>query len=73
MTTLPDIIVDGVNVSKLEELLTKEERVATTRNSRAINVIYNGVTISEFRRIFICTTAKEAQMSHRLCMRVLTL
>ena len=45
----------------LEELWTKEEELAFTYNSRAINaIIYNGVTISEFRRISTYTTAKES-------------
>ena len=56
---MPTIIANGVTVPKPEEQWTKEEELAATCNSWVINAIYNGVTISEFRRISTCTTAKE--------------
>ena len=58
--SLPTITADGVTGPKPEDKWTKDEELAATCNSRALNAIYNGVSISEFRRISTCTTAKEA-------------
>ncbi|XXG89743.1 hypothetical protein AAC387_Pa12g1673 [Persea americana] len=58
--SLPTITTDGITGPKPEDKWTKEEELATTCNSRALNAIYNGVSMSEFCRIFTCTTAKEA-------------
>ena len=58
--TLPTVVVDGVIVLKPKEQWTKEEELASTCNYRANNAIYNGVTMSEFRRVSTCTTTKEA-------------
>ena len=58
--SLPTITTDGVTGPKLEEKWNREEELAATCNSRALNAIYNGVSMSEFRRISTCTTAKEA-------------
>ena len=58
--SLSIITTDGVTSPKPEDKWTKEEELAATCNSRALNTMYNGVSMSEFRRISTCTTAKEA-------------
>ena len=58
--SLPNFTTAGMTSLKPEKQLTKDEELATTCNSTALNAIYNGVSLSEFRRIFICATAKEA-------------
>ena len=56
--SLPTITIDGVTGPKPKDKWTKEEELAGTCNSRALNAIYNRVSMSEFRRISTCTTAK---------------
>ena len=58
--SLPTITTEGITCPKPEDKWTKEEELATTCNSRALNAIYNGVSISKFHRISTCTTAKGA-------------
>ena len=58
--SLPTTTADGITSLKSEEKWSKDEEFAATNNSRALNAIYNGVNMSEFRRISTCTTAKEA-------------
>ena len=40
--------------------MDKDEKHASNCNNKAMNGIYNGVSVEEFRRISICKTAKEA-------------
>ena len=56
----PTVTANRVTVSKPEGQRTKEEELTSTCNFRALNAIYNGATMSEFRRISTCTIAKEA-------------
>ena len=58
--SLPNVTTAGITSLKSEEQWTKDEELAATCNSRAFNAIHNGVSMSEFRRISTCTTAKEA-------------
>ena len=58
--SLPTITINVVTSLKPEDKWTMEEKLAATCNSRALNAIYNGVCMSELRRISTCTTAKEA-------------
>ena len=46
--SLPTVITNRVTVSKPVEHWTEEEELTFTRNSRALNDVYNGVAISEF-------------------------
>ena len=60
--TKPTVVTDGNNtIPKPMAQWTKEEKEAFTFNSRELNVIFNGVTHSEFHQIFTCKIAKEAQ------------
>ena len=54
------LLMGPVTILKYEEQWTNDEELAATCNSRVMNAIYNGVSISKFRRISTCTTAKEA-------------
>ena len=56
--SLHAITTNGVIVSKFEEQWTKDEELAAACNSRALNAIYNGVSMFEFRRISTCITVK---------------
>ena len=58
--SLPTVTTDSKVSLKTEEQWSKDKEFAATCNSRALNAIYNGVSMSEFHRISICTTAKEA-------------
>ena len=58
--SLPNVTAAGLTSLKPEEQWTRDEELAATCNSRALNAIYNGVSMSEFCRISTCTTAKEA-------------
>ena len=59
--TKPIVVTDGNStIPKPMAQWTKEEKEVFTFNSRALNVIFNGVTPSEFYRIFTCKIAKEA-------------
>ena len=46
--SLPTITVDGVTGLKPEERWNKDEELAATSNSKALNAVYNGVNMSEF-------------------------
>eukprot|EP00268_Persea_americana_P010440 TRINITY_DN14247_c1_g1_i3.p1 TRINITY_DN14247_c1_g1~~TRINITY_DN14247_c1_g1_i3.p1 ORF type:complete len:222 (-),score=14.17 TRINITY_DN14247_c1_g1_i3:2719-3384(-) len=71
--SLPIVTANGITGSKSEEHWTKDKELTVTYNSRALNAIYNGVSMSEFRRISTCTTAKEAWHILQMCMKGLTL
>ena len=44
----PTVTIDGGTASKSEDQRTKDEELAATCNYRALNAIYNGVSMSEF-------------------------
>ena len=54
------IVANGQIVLKPKTQWTKDEKHASNCNNKAMNGIYNGVTAKEFRRIFVCKTAKKA-------------
>lgn len=58
--SLPTVTTDGITSFTSEEQWTNDEELTPTCNSRALNAIYNGVSIFEFRIISTCTTTKEA-------------
>ena len=56
----PTVATDGQTVPKPKAQWTEDQKHDSNCNNKAINDIYNGISVEKFRRISTCNIAKEA-------------